>query len=242
MNDIPIFAHRGASSFHLENTLSAFKKAKELGADGIELDLQISKDGILVVFHDVDLKRLAGRNRLVSQCDYKELVQYNLGPRFKRFFLRERMMSFENLLKWANKENIALNIELKESLISKENVWKEILHNIQLPKNSHFSSFHESLLKAVKEVQPKFETALIITKRFDWTSLGKCEYIDAIHAHKKYYKPQYLDMCKAANIGVRFYGIRGNELFLKNPHPAVIGWITDYPHRVLEVQNRKKGV
>ncbi|WP_336046917.1 glycerophosphodiester phosphodiesterase [Solibacillus ferritrahens] len=242
MNEIPVFAHRGASSLHLENTLSAFKKAKKLGADGIELDLQISKDGILVVFHDMDLKRLAGINRLVSQCDYKELVQYNLGPRFKRFFLRERMMSFEDVLKWAIKENIALNIELKESLISKENVLKTFLHKIKLPANSHFSSFHESLLKTVKEVLPKAETAIIITKKFDWTSLGKCDYIDAIHAHRKYYKMQYLEMCTAANIGIRFYGIRGNELYLKSPHQAVIGWITDFPHKVLEAQQRKKGV
>ena len=85
MNKISIFAHRGASGYAVENTLEAFEKAKELGADGIELDLQISKDAIFVVFHDLELKRLAGVRKFVSDCTFDELIQYNLGSRFKTF-------------------------------------------------------------------------------------------------------------------------------------------------------------
>ena len=69
MNNIPIFAHRGASAYALENTLKAFQKAQKLGADGIELDLQLSKDSIFVVFHDLYLFRLTGVRRLVSDCN-----------------------------------------------------------------------------------------------------------------------------------------------------------------------------
>lgn len=236
MNDIPIFAHRGASSFHLENTFAAFKKAKELGADGIELDLQVSKDGVLVVFHDNDLKRLAGINKLTSECTYDELIRYNLGPRFKRLFRRDRMIAFTDLLKWANAENIALNVELKESLLTSEHVLKQLLQTITLPENSHFSSFHASLLKVVKDIRPEIETGFIITRKFYWATLEEHNYFDAIHAHKRYYKEQYLDACKKANIGMRFYGIQGNELFLKNPHSIVKGWITDFPHLVRQAQ------
>ncbi|MGN7478405.1 glycerophosphodiester phosphodiesterase [Solibacillus silvestris] len=238
MNDIPIFAHRGASSFHLENTFSAFKKAKEIGADGIELDLQISKDGVLVVFHDIDLKRLAGVNKLVAECDYEELIRYNLGTRFKRMFSRERIMSFQDVLNWANSENIALNIELKESLLTNVHALKNLLKSMKLPPGSHFSSFHGTLLETVKEIQPNIETAFIITKKFDWSSLGIHAYYDAIHAHKRYYKSRYLKYCETANIGIRFYGIQGNESFLENPHSAVIGWITDFPHKVRKARNR----
>lgn len=238
MISIPIFAHRGASSFHLENTFSAFKKAIEIGADGIELDIQLSKDGVLVVFHDGDLQRLAGRRKLIAQCEYDELIRYKIGKRFTRWFSRERIVSFQEVLNWANKEQIALNVELKESLLNNEHVLKKVFKTIELPSNSHISSFHLSLLGAVKAVRPDLETAFIITKKFNWATLAYHPFYDAIHAHKRYYKRQYLHACEAANIGMRFYGIVGNESFLKNPHPAVIGWITDFPHLVQKAQNR----
>ena len=236
MNTIPIFAHRGASSIFLENTFSAFKKAKDLGADGVELDIQISKDAILMVFHDLNLRRLAGVRKLVTDCDYEELISYNLGPRFKRFFRRERMMAFQEVIDWANQENIALNVELKESLLTNQQALRQFLETIHLPENSHFSSFYEPLLKVVKETNPQFETALIVTRKFDWTKLADRTFYDVVHAHKKYYKRQYLKYCDEANIGIRFYGIDGKEAFLKSPHSAVIGWITDFPDKVRKIQ------
>lgn len=61
--NISIFAHRGASGYALENTFKAFEKAKKMGADGIELDVQCTKDSVLVVFHDIDLFRLTGKRK-----------------------------------------------------------------------------------------------------------------------------------------------------------------------------------
>lgn len=236
MNNIPIFAHRGASAYELENTLKAFRKAQILGADGIELDIQLSKDSIFVVFHDLNLFRLTGVRKLVSDCNFEELTNYKLGKRYKRLFSQNRIVSFEEIIKWANEENMALNIELKESILSKEDVLREVIRWIVLPENSHFSSFIEPLLKVVKETRPHIETALIITKKFDWQSMINRKYYDVIHAHKKYYKPQYLEYCEKAKIGIRFYGITGSESYIANPHPAVIGWITDYPDRVRKAQ------
>ncbi|MEK4628308.1 MAG: glycerophosphodiester phosphodiesterase family protein [Solibacillus sp.] len=239
MKHIPIFAHRGASGYALENTLKAFEKAKALGADGIEIDLQISKDAIFVVFHDLDLKRLVGIRKLVSDCTAEELMKYNLGSRWERIFQRQRMMSFQQLIQWATKEKMALNIELKESILENHDVLRQTMRTIELPENSHISSFHTSLLKTVKEVRPDIETAILVTKKFDWHNVSKQNCFDVIHAHKKYYKPQYLNCCDEAKIGIRFYGIKGNESYLANPHPAVLGWITDYPDKVRKAQKYK---
>lgn len=236
MNKIQIFAHRGASGNALENTKEAFEEAKSIGADGIELDLQVSKDNILVVFHDLDLLRLAGVRRLISDCSFDELLAYNLGSRFRRLFSKKKIMAFKDVVKWANEENMPLNIELKESLLTNYTALSTILQTIKLPKNSHFSSFHIDLLRVVKETRPDFETAIIITKKFNWQTLENREFYDAIHANKKYYKLQYLKYCDDAKIGIRFYGINGEEPFLANPHPAVIGWITDFPDKVRKAQ------
>lgn len=68
-----VLAHRGASDARLENTLPAFTHAIERGADGVELDVQLSRDGEVIVFHDDDLARLAGRYERVEHLVWDEL-------------------------------------------------------------------------------------------------------------------------------------------------------------------------
>ncbi|MEK4426009.1 glycerophosphodiester phosphodiesterase [Solibacillus sp. FSL K6-1523] len=238
MKNIPIYAHRGASAYELENTLEAFEKAKALNADGIELDIQVSKDSILVVFHDMDLTRLAGVRKNINECTFQELSKYSIGTRFKRILSTKKIMSFSQLVNWANRENIALNVELKESVLANTEALKDEIKTLKLPANSHFSSFHMELLKIVKEVRPDFETAFLVTKKFNWQSLRNLDFIDHVHAHRKYYKQRYLEACDEAKKGIRFYGIVGSESFLSNPHPAVLGWITDYPDKVRRVQQK----
>ena len=230
---IPIYAHRGASAYALENSIEAFEKAIDLHADGIELDVQRSKDDTLFVFHDLNLKRLAGINRFIHECTEKELKELRIGRRFFRRFGKKRIPKFEKVLQWADEHNIPLNIELKESLIDHMEPVIRLLKKHPLPKGSHVSSFHDALLYGVKEHCPHVETAIIITRKFDWATLQNMKHIDAVHAHKRYYKPRFLHMCEEAGKHMRFYGIEGKEAFLQSPHSIVAGWITDYPDRLV---------
>ncbi|HBI56560.1 MAG TPA: hypothetical protein DDY38_07025, partial [Firmicutes bacterium] len=72
-------AHRGASSLAPENTMTAFRKAAELGADGLELDVQFSKDGKLVVIHDELLNRTTNGKGLVKDYSLAELKELDAG-------------------------------------------------------------------------------------------------------------------------------------------------------------------
>lgn len=94
---IPVFAHRGASAYALENTFKAFEKALELGADGIELDIQFSKDGCPIVYHDPQLSRLVGINKLVSDCTMEELLRFKLGKPWSVFFHR---LKYQHLMQF----------------------------------------------------------------------------------------------------------------------------------------------
>lgn len=234
---IPIFAHRGASGHALENTLTAFEKAKKLGATGIEIDVQRTKDNVLVVFHDLDLYRLTGINKKISECTYSEISEIPIGKTMlRRKFSKECIPTLQQVLDWAKSQNMPLNIELKQSLLNYRDLLINLLHRLELPQGSHFSSFHEELLQIVKMQRVDFETALIITRKFDWDKISSLSYVNTIHAHKIYYKSKYLEAVKQANVGIRFYSIRGNESYLHNPDPSVIGWITDYPKKVVKAQ------
>jgi len=74
-----IFAHRGFSSDYPENTLLAFTKALEAGADGIETDLRLSRDGEVVIFHDDDLKAITGHNDVPEALTLEELKRLDAG-------------------------------------------------------------------------------------------------------------------------------------------------------------------
>lgn len=237
---IPIFAHRGASGYTLENTFKAFEKARKLGADGIELDVQCTKDNVLVVYHDFNLFRLTGVKKNIIDCTYDEISNFPLGKPLLRRLSKERIPTLKQVIEWANKCKMPLNIELKESLLTNQKPLKDMLQRVVLPEGSHFSSFHDELLRIVKMQRPEFETAFIVTKAFNWNDLITSTYFDAVHANKKYYKAKYLEVCEKANKGIRFYAINGAESFLYDPHPLVIGWITDFPDRVAKIEKIKK--
>ncbi|GAB0170851.1 glycerophosphodiester phosphodiesterase family protein [Lysinibacillus sp. CTST325] len=233
---IPVFAHRGASAYTLENTLKAFEKALELGADGIELDIQLSKEGIPVVYHDPQLSRLVGINKHVNECTIEELVSFKLGKPWRRLFSTYKIPTFDVVLTWANSQQLPLNIELKSTILDNKSALIQMLHGLTLPVGSHFSSFHYELLEIVKQYKPDYETALIATKKLKWDLLSDYKAIDSVHMHKRYYKPRYLEACVASKKACRFYAIDGDETFLLNPHPSVIGWITDFPDKVIAKQ------
>ena len=83
---VAVIAHRGASAVAPENTLAAFETATAMGADGIELDCQLSKDGHLVVIHDPTLERTTGRSGLVKDFTLAELKQLDAGAWFDQQF------------------------------------------------------------------------------------------------------------------------------------------------------------
>jgi len=79
-----IIGHRGAKGIAPENSLSGFKKAVELGIDGIELDVHLTKDGKLAVIHDMDLKRLSGLKIPIKQFTFEELKKYDISQLFTK--------------------------------------------------------------------------------------------------------------------------------------------------------------
>ncbi len=81
-----IIAHRGVSAFAPENTLAAFRQAVECGAEGLEFDVQLSKDGIPVIIHDFDLKRLGRRDGFVKDFTAEELQKIDVGSWFNLRF------------------------------------------------------------------------------------------------------------------------------------------------------------
>ena len=107
------YAHRGASAYAPENTMIAFKKGIELGANGIELDLQKTKDDKIVIFHDEYIDKKSNGTGKIEDYTYKQLLDLDFGSWFDQQYKGEHIVLFEDFAKEFLNKNLTFAIELK---------------------------------------------------------------------------------------------------------------------------------
>lgn len=108
------YAHRGASEYYPENTLRSFYAGLEMGADGIETDVQRTKDGVLVLHHDDTLKRLIGIDSRVCDFTYAELLEMDFGAFKGEKFAGEKIVTLDAFLTCFGAKDLTLAIEIKQ--------------------------------------------------------------------------------------------------------------------------------
>lgn len=108
------YAHRGASEYFPENTLRSFYTGLEMGADGIETDVQRTKDGVLVLHHDDTLKRLVGIDGRICDFTYAELLDMDFGVFKGERFAGEKIVTLDTFLTCFGAKNLTLAIEIKQ--------------------------------------------------------------------------------------------------------------------------------
>lgn len=158
------FAHRGFSRQFPENTMLAFEKAVEAGADGIELDVQLSCDGELVIIHDETLDRTAGEKGFVKDYTLQQLKDMDVsgvwGDRYGKMeipTLREYFRRFQNI-------PLITNIELKTGVFPYEDIEKKTLDMIRefgQEKKVIISSFNHYSCIRMKELCPDMPCGLL---------------------------------------------------------------------------------
>lgn len=235
---LPIYAHRGASGYKMENTLAAFKEAISRNAKGIEIDLQLTADGQHMVIHDLDLFRLTGQNKQIRDVAAEEVLQWKVGKRFLRRFFGHRILTLQQFIEFARVYDVALNVELKETYMGKQEKIREVVELIKPFSDVHFSSFDLSILAIGHANYPDYEWCLIAKKSTDWEELKSYPWLKTLHINKRYYNASWInELCERYSI--RFYGLNGKEKYLTSPKPCVIGWITDFPDKV---EQKQKGL
>ena len=165
-------AHRGASGYEPENTILAFEKAIELGADMIELDIHLSKDGHLIVIHDERVDRKTNGSDFVKDLTLQELKTIDSGK-------GERIPTLVETIDCV-KGKCGLYIELKGDNTEKPVV--ELVLSSAMQKSVIIASFDANKVRKVKELAPKLETSVLVSdKDADWVTIAKKAKADCIH-------------------------------------------------------------
>ena len=146
--------HRGATAYEPENTLRSFRKAIELGVNAIELDVRKTKDNELVVIHNEELNKTTNGNGLVDKLTLKEIKQFVTEK-------NEKIPTLSEAFQFLDKK-VKILVEIKETGIEKKII--DLVHEKDLTENVIVISFHELVLKKIRELDTKIATGLIYVR------------------------------------------------------------------------------
>ncbi|MFR2837377.1 MAG: glycerophosphodiester phosphodiesterase family protein, partial [[Clostridium] nexile] len=158
-----IFAHRGASGYAPENTLEAFALAMDIGADGIELDVQMTKDGEVVVIHDETINRVSDGKGRVKDYTLVQLREFSFDNHMEGYG-HVSIPTLKEVLELVRPSKMDVNIELKTGIYwypTLEEKVMEIVKNCGMEERVIYSSFNHYSVQKVRELDSKAETAYL---------------------------------------------------------------------------------
>ncbi|MGO4889779.1 glycerophosphodiester phosphodiesterase family protein [Anaerobacillus sp. MEB173] len=238
---VHIFAHRGYSAAYPENTMAAFKAAEQLHVDGIEFDVQLSKDNIPVIIHDSTLERTTTGYGEVRACTFQQLQELSAGKWFSNYFQVEKIPSLEQLLNWAKGTTLLLNIELKPRPIDRALLCDAVLQLVrkyQLEDRVIISSFDHKLIQHISSKKPHIESAIIVASSL----VNPANYLKTVGVTSLHYDYQMMvtnDVVDLLDEGikVRPYTINSEKEMKVCFQNEYSGFFTDNPKLAIEVRN-----
>ncbi|WP_419465953.1 glycerophosphodiester phosphodiesterase [Bacillus spongiae] len=238
-----IFAHRGASGEYPENSMLAFQAAEEAGADGIELDVQLSKDGEVVIIHDETLNRTTNGSGWVKDHTFQQLSRLNANAKYRR--MKAPLPSLQELLEWLTSNSLICNIELKNGVILYPQLEEKVIELVQrysLQDRIIISSFnHYSIVKCYS-LAPSIEIAPLYNMRLymPWV-YAKSIRAKGIHPKLRAAPPEIIKAAMEEGIEVRPYTVNKERDMRKLIKLNCSAFFTDYPKRAkVLVEEMKK--
>ena len=155
---IPVLGHRGISAHYPENTLISFEAALKLGVDLIEFDINVTKDGQLVVIHDNDIARTSDHAGLTRDYTLAELKSFDFGypAKFGAQFAGAPIPTFREVLELVQRmsDTVLLNVEIKDMHHQTVDDTIALLHEFGLEERSVIACFDAEILRYTKAAHP----------------------------------------------------------------------------------------
>jgi len=233
------YAHRGASAYYPENTMLSFKKALELGANGIETDVQMTSDGVLVLIHDEYVNRTTSGIGLVKNFTYDELNKLDAGSWFNKKYSNEKIPTAQELIVFAKENNLILNLELKNGVIIYPGIEEkliEMIYKYNYADKVILSSFNHYSIVHCKEISKQIKTGILYMAGIYQPELY-CKRIgaDALHPYFYSINKEIIDNAKKQGILVNPFTVNEEDVMKDLINAGVDGLITNYPDKLKRV-------
>lgn len=236
-----VFAHRGASGYAPENTLEAFALAGEQGAQGIELDVQLTKDGEVVVIHDETIDRVSTGKGAVRDYTLEELRRFSFHNH-KKEYEGVQIPTLREVLEQVKPGGMEVNIELKTGIYwypRLEEKTVELVKAAGMENRVIYSSFNHYSVQKILELDAEAETAylysdVLLNVENYAKNTGVCGLHPAVYHLKM---ADFLESYRRSGLKVRVWTVNDEadmRQFIEKDLEAVI---TNYPDRALRVRD-----
>lgn len=229
-----VMAHRGASAAAPENTLIAYKKAIEMGADYAELDVRQTKDGVIVLMHDKTIHRTTGVKGFVWDLTLEELRKLEAGSWFGEEFRGEPVPTLQEVIRLA-KGQMKLNIEVKisenEPGIAQKVV--DIVRSEDFSMDCIITSFDLVTIKTFNRIAPDLETGLIFEKEYQ-TDVFEGTW-DVLCSNHELVDAEFVRRAKENGKKIYVWTVNEKEEMLRLIGLRVDGIITNRPDLLMSV-------
>ena len=234
-----ITAHRGSSVTAPENTIPAIEKAMEEMADSVEIDVQITSDGVIVLGHDASLKRVAGVNRSIASMTFAQLEQLDVGSWFSKSYEGTRIPALSEVLELCS-QKIGLNIEIKYVGKNSELPEKtaEMIKAYGMENQCVVTSTNLPYLRRVKAVLPEVRTGYIISAAYG--NFYSSEDIDFISIRSGFVTSALMQNAHEQGKAVYAWTVNSKSELERLTLLGVDGIITDRPVLAREIVYREE--
>lgn len=231
-----IYAHRGCSGTHPENTLAALKAAAELPVDGVEIDVHLTKDGEIVVIHDEKINRTTDGKGYVKDMTLAELRKFDCGSWFSEKWKGERIPTLDEVLEVFKETTHRINIEIKSDIFPYDSLVNKVVDLAEKKEMSDriiISSFnHEDIQKVCRDttMESAILTSQIFVDVYDYARI-----IGTTRVHLSLpaaFRKMTTDALRKGAI-VYVYTVNSTEYANELQKIGVHGIFTDYPERML---------
>lgn len=227
-HETKVMAHRGASTEAPENTMAAFQKAIDDMADYIELDVQLTNNGEVIVMHDSNAYRTTGVDANIVNMTYKEVKTLDAGSWFSDEYVGENVPSLKEVLE-LTQGKIKLNIELKPTdngiALAKNTV--RLIEKYNMVNDCVITSFSESALKAVKTYNQEIKVGYILSAAYgDFYDMKN---VDFFSVNAAFLSKRTIDAIHNSGKRVYAWTVNNKESIKNLTNKGVDGIITDNP-------------
>jgi len=231
-------AHRGASYDYPENTMIAFEKAYEMGADLIELDVMITRDNVPIIFHDRRIDKRTKGKGVVGRLSYEYIKSLDAGSWFGKEFAGTPIPTLDEVLSWASGK-IAVNIEIKREAIaaSPDNgIVKQVIDLVRKYEMEEYvliSTFSYEALEQINRIAPEIPTGLIynqgLSRGRDALQLVNRYEVDAFKCHWRQLSNRWRRLLRDHEVPLFIFTVNKEKRMRNLIRRDINGIITDRP-------------
>ena len=238
-----VWAHRGFSSRYPENTMMAFEAARDAGADGIEMDVHLTKDGEVVVIHDENLLRTTGVDKMVGDCTLSEITAIKASKTMSDKF-DTYVPSFDEFCAFIKESGMKANVELKTGVIYYPGIEEKVASVVKkygIEDKVIFSSFNPLSLVIMQRYHPESKMGFLFSNSINIkhiSHLAKEVAFSYLHPDYKVISEEMLQETKACGLGINAWTINDPEEVKRLMAWGVEGTITNDPEMCLKTIGR----